>query len=82
MTEAPTNEQLKAVIQLNDAILEMEKQFSPWSNKGKSPRGEWISDDQMEDFIGDAIYALDLDDPEDVGDREVFWTLCEERGLV
>jgi len=72
MTNAtlPTTEQLEAVLSINTGLSEM-------SNLGL------LNDDRTEDFFSDAIGTLNLslNEDEDNG-LEVFWTLCEERGLI
>ena len=72
MTNAtlPTTEQLEAVLSINTGLSEM-------SNLGL------LNDDRTEDFFSDAIGTLNLSlNEEEDNEREVFWTLCEERGLI
>ena len=71
----PTDAQLKAVVALNQGFIQMERRF---------PR--WMNDDRMEDILSSAIGALNLpvneDDLDAPSERELFWELCEERGLI
>ena len=71
----PTDAQLKAVLALNSAFNEMEIQL-PSS----------INGDRAMDIVSDAIHDLHLPEDEDDLDApsalELFWELCEERGLI
>jgi hypothetical protein len=72
MTNAtlPTTEQLEAVLSINTGLSEMH-------NLGL------LNDDRTEDFFSAAMRTLNLPLNEDEdNEREVFWTLCEERGLI
>ena len=68
----PTDAQLKAVIAYNSAFNEMEMQFP-----------SFINGDRAADAVSDAICNLNLPFDEDESSaQEVFWELCEERGLI
>lgn len=71
----PTDAQLKAVLAYNAAFNEMETQFP-----------SFINGDRAADAVCSAIRNLNLPVDEDDLDapdaQEVFWELCEERGLI
>jgi len=72
MTNAtlPTNKQLEAVLSINTGLGEMHEL-------------RLLNDDRTEDFFSAALGTLNLPLNEDEdNEREVFWTLCEERGLI
>lgn len=67
----PTDAQLRAVYNLNAALNDMEQQFP-----------SFINGDRASDTISAAIGNLNLPLNEDEDNaQEVFWTLCEERGV-
>ena len=66
------NEQLKAVVDYNNAVNKMEELFPTF-----------INGDKAADMVSDAITNLNLPVNEDEETaHEVFWRLCEERGII
>jgi len=66
------NEQLKAVVDYNNAVNKMEELFPTF-----------INGDQASDMVSDAITNLNLPvNEEEETAHEVFWRLCEERGII
>ena len=64
------NEQLKAVVDYNNAVNKMEEVFPTF-----------INGDQSSDMVSDAITLLNLPETEETM-HELFWRLCEERGII
>ena len=65
------NEQLKAVVDYNNAVNKMEEVFPTF-----------INGDQSSDMVSDAITLLNLPETEEENMLEVFWRLCEEGGII
>ncbi len=66
------NDQLKAVVAYNSAINQMTEQFPTF-----------INGDRASDMVSDAIHNLNLPVNEDEETEvEVFWRVCEERGII
>ncbi|MDB4338005.1 hypothetical protein N9997_01535 [Synechococcus sp. AH-603-L18] len=73
ITPLPTNEQLESILLINRGLSEMHDL-------------RLLNDDRAEDYFSAALDTLCLPEDEDDDDapsaREIFWELCDKRGLI